>query len=264
MAPVYLSQAASVGWCKGIHLPQVTWFDYWDGHQATAGADGRDVDLKVALDKLPVFVRAGAILPMYPEVLYDGEKPKDRVTFDVYPQAGASSFTLYEDDGNTRRYQQGASSRQTIRMTATGRDATIDVGAVDGTYAGQEARRGYSLRMLAAHAPDAVQADGRALPARASRAAVDASDDGWFFDAADRRGTLHVKTAARDIRTPLRIAVRGALGARPDDAFPAAPEAGRAIPADAIAVINRPAEEPGQGLERAFDGERRSRARPRC
>ncbi|WP_082548096.1 TIM-barrel domain-containing protein [Massilia sp. Root335] len=254
VAPVYRSQAASGGWRKGIHLPQGTWLDYWDGHQATANVDGRDLDLKVTLDKLPVFVRAGAILPMYPEVLYDGQKPKDRVTFDVYPQAGESAFTLYEDDGNTRRYQQGESSRQTIRMTAAGRDATVDVGAVDGTYAGQEARRGYSLRMLAAHAPDAVQADGRALPARASRAALDASDEGWFFDAAERRGTLHVKTAARDIRKPLEIAVRGALAMRPDDAFPAAPETGRAIPADAIVVVSRPAEEPGQGLERAFDG----------
>jgi hypothetical protein len=63
-----------------------------------------------------------------------------------------------------------------------------------------------------------------------------------------------VKTAARDIRKPLEIAVRGALAMRPDDAFPAAPETGRAIPADAIVVVNRPAEEPGQGLERAFDG----------
>jgi len=139
-------------------------------------------------------------------------------------------------------------------MQATGADATVDIGAVDGTYAGQEARRGYSLRMLAAKAPDGVSAEGRALPARSSAAALEAADDGWFFDASDRRGTLHVKTAARDIRSPLRIDVRGALAARPDDAFPAAPETGRAIPADAIVVVNRPAEEPGQGLERAFDG----------
>ena len=254
VAPIYRSQAASGGWRKGIHLPQGTWFDYWDGHQATAGAEGRDLDLQVTLAKLPVFVRAGTILPMYPEVLYDGQKPKDRVTFDVYPASGESSFTLYEDDGNTRRYQQGESSRQTIRMQAAGADATVDIGAVDGTYAGQEARRGYTLRMLAANAPQSVQAEGRALPARSSVAALDAADDGWCFDAADRRGTLHVKTAARDIRSALRIEVHGALAARPDDAFPAAPEAGRVIPADAIVVVNRPAEEPGQGLERAFDG----------
>ncbi|PSD26247.1 glycosyl hydrolase, partial [Stenotrophomonas maltophilia] len=54
------------------------------------------------------------ILPMYPSMLFDGEKPLDEVTFDLYPQ-GDSQYTLYEDDGNTRRYQQGESSTQQIR-----------------------------------------------------------------------------------------------------------------------------------------------------
>lgn len=255
VAPVYRSQAASGGWRKGIHLPQGTWYDYWDGRQATAGAAGRDLDIQVTLDKLPVFVRAGAILPMYPETLYDGQKPKDRVTFDVYPAAqGESEFALYEDDGNTRRYRDGESSRQRIRMHANGADLQLEAGAVDGSYAGQEARRGYGLRMLAAHAPAAVLAGGRALPALQSAAVLESSAEGWYFDAADRRGTLHVKTAAQDIRQPLVLDVRGVLAARADDAFPAAPDTGRAIPADAITVINRPAEEPGQNLERAFDG----------
>jgi alpha-glucosidase (family GH31 glycosyl hydrolase) len=47
VAPVYRSQAVSQGWRKAIHLPQGTWFDYWDGRQATAGAAGRDIDLQV-------------------------------------------------------------------------------------------------------------------------------------------------------------------------------------------------------------------------
>lgn len=255
VAPVYRSQAASGGWRKGIHLPQGVWYDYWDGRQASAGAAGRDLDVQVTLDKLPVFVRAGAILPMYPEALYDGQKPKDRVTFDVYPALDAASeFVLYEDDGNTRRYRDGASSRQTIRMRSEGADLFVDAGAVDGSYAGQEARRGYGLRIPAAHAPGAVLADGRALPALQSMAALDAGGEGWYRDAAERGGTLYVKTALQDIRRPLALAVRGVLAARADDAFPAAPDTGRAIPADAITVVSRPAEEPGQNLERAFDG----------
>lgn len=255
VAPVYRSQAASGGWRKGIHLPQGTWYDYWDGRQATAGAEGRDLDMQVTLDKLPVFVRAGAILPMYPETLFDGQKPKDRVTFDVYPAAReASEFVLYEDDGNTRRYREGESSRQRIRMHAEGADLQLEAGAVDGSYAGQEARRSYGLRMPAAHAPASVLAGGRSLSALQSAAVLQASAEGWFFDKAERGGTLHVKTAPQDIRQPLAISVRGVLAARADDAFPAAPDMGRAIPADAIVVVGRPAEEPGQGLERAFDG----------
>ncbi|KAB8058714.1 glycoside hydrolase family 31 protein, partial [Janthinobacterium violaceinigrum] len=160
VAPVYRSQAVSGGWRKGIHLPQGTWYDYWDGRQATADAKGRDLDLQVTLDKLPVFVRAGAILPMYPEMLYDGQKPKDQLTLDIYPH-GDSEYTLYEDDGNTRQYQGGAYSQQVIRMRQTAGDVRVEIGAVDGQYQGQEARRGYALRMLAGQAPAAVRAGER-------------------------------------------------------------------------------------------------------
>lgn len=280
VAPVYRSQAVSAGWRKAIHLPQGQWFDYWDGRQATAGAGGRDIDLQVTLDKLPVFVRAGAILPMYPEVLFDGEKPKDQLTLDLYPH-GDSEFTLYEDDGNSRKYQEGAFSEQLIRMQAAAGGVRVEVGAVKGSYAGQEAHRSYALRVLARQKPAGVQiaaggtdtAPARALPALAGRAAFDAAPEGWYFDPADRLGTLHVKTAKQDIRQPLLFSVQAApaaaaaaavaapAGAAPaaalaqaDDVFPAAPAAGRALTADAMMVLNRPAEETGHPLENAFDG----------
>ena len=259
VAPVYRSQAVSQGWRRGIHLPEGQWFEYWDGRQATAGKEGRDIDLAVTLDKLPVFVRAGAILPMYPEMLYDGEKPKDVLTLDLYPH-GASEYTLYEDDGNTRRYQDGAFSQQTIRMNASADGVTVDVAPVSGSYDKQLPRRAYALRMLARQRPAAVSvtaaagASGSVLSPLADRAAFDAAKEGWYFDAVERQGTLHVKTASQDIRQPLRVSVQtGAALAVADDAFPSAPALGRAIPADAMMVLNRPSEETGNPLENAFD-----------
>jgi len=198
-------------------------------------------------------VRAGAILPMYPEVLYDGEKPKDVLTLDLYPH-GESSFTLYEDDGNTRQYQTGAFSQQVLRMRESGGAVSVDIAAVEGSYAGQEPRRSYALRMLSRQRPATVAAASRSLPAHADRAAYDAASEGWFYDPQDRTGTLHVKTAKQDIRQPLQIKVQGAQTlAAQDDNFPQAPELGRALPPDALLVVNRPAEEPGHPLENAFD-----------
>lgn len=256
VAPVYRSQAASQGWRRDVHLPPGRWFDYWDGRQVTAGKDGANVDMQVTLDKLPVFVRAGAILPMYPEVLYDGQKPKDELTLDLYPR-GASTYTLYEDDGETRRYAEGAFSEQRISVKAPetrSGDILVDIGAASGSYAGQLPERRYALRVLSRQRPAAVAADGRALPAHPERAAYDAAPEGWFFDAADRLGTIHVKTLPVDIRRGVSFALRIAAGAEvADDAFPAAPAVGREIPADAITVVNRPAEEPGHPLENAFD-----------
>ncbi len=229
VAPVYRSQAVSQGWRKGIHLPAGRWIDYWDGRQATAGAAGRDLDLQVSLDKLPVFVRAGAILPMYPDMLYDGQKPKDVLTLDLYPE-GESTYTLYEDDGNTRQYQQGAFSTQQVRMRAAGADVRVDLEPVAGSYADQLPRRGHALRMLAARRPAVVTANGSALAGHPTRAAYDAATDGWWFDAAERHGTLHVKAASQDIRQPLAFVVAGAIGDRADGDFPAAPVLGRALP----------------------------------
>ncbi|QWP78967.1 NPCBM/NEW2 domain-containing protein [Lysobacter sp. K5869] len=256
VAPVYRSQAASRGWRRGIHLPAGRWIDYWDGRAVQAGAAGRDLDRPVDLATLPLFVRAGAIVPMHPAMLYDGEKPLDEITFDVYPQ-GDSQYAMYEDDGNTRRYEQGESSTQQVRMSAPAQGSgpvTVAIDAVQGQYQGQLPQRRYALRVLSRQAPRAVSLDGRALPKLADAAAWQAAAEGWYFDPAERKGTVHVRTAAVDIRKPLQFALDIAVAkADADDAYPAAPALGRALPADSLLVVNRPAEEPGHALENAFD-----------
>ncbi|KQY54881.1 TIM-barrel domain-containing protein [Lysobacter sp. Root494] len=261
VAPVYRSQAASRGWRRDIHLPPGRWIDYWDGRVVQAGAQGRDLDRQVELATLPLFVRAGAIVPMYPAVLFDGEKPLDEITFDLYPQ-GESQYTLYEDDGNTRRYAQGEASEQLVTMRAPDMlskaggsgEVRVRIDAVKGEYKGQLPQRRYALRVLSRKAPQALELDGRALPKQADRAAYDAATEGWYFDPNERRGTLHVRTAPVDIRRALefRFAIPVSAAAA-DDAYPAAPELGRALPADSLLVVNRPAEEPGHPLENAFD-----------
>ena len=256
IAPVYRSQAASRGWRRGIHLPAGVWFDYANGRQLSAPAAGRDLDYKVELKDLPVFVRAGAILPMYPAMNFDGEKPLDEVTFDLYPQ-GESHYTLYEDDGSTRKYEQGAFSTQHVTMTAPAQGSgpvQITLAAVEGKYQGQLEQRRYALRVLSRKSPTAVTLDGRALPKLADKDAFEAAGEGWYFDASERKGSVHVRTAVVDIRKALTFAL-AIPTAKPanDDTFPAAPELGRALPADSLLVVGRPAEEPGHPLENAFD-----------
>ncbi|MCV2359898.1 NPCBM/NEW2 domain-containing protein [Paucibacter sp. TC2R-5] len=259
VAPVFRSQAASQGWRKNIYLPQGLWFDYWDGRQVQAGQAGKTVDLQVTLDKLPVFVRAGAILPMYPEVLFDGQKPKDQLTLDLYPQ-GESSYTLYEDDGLTRQYsEQGKSSRQVILMTAPTQgagDIRVKVGPVQGDYAGQEPQRSLALIVHSRAKPQAVELGGQVLPESGDQATFDAATQAWWFDANDKFGTVHIKTPKRSIRHAaeftLQISPDTALAKGED--FPAAPVLGRQVPVDSLTVVNRPGEEPGHAIENAFDG----------
>jgi len=256
VAPVYRSQAASRGWRRDIHLPQGRWIDYWDGRQVQADAQGRQLDRQVDLATLPLFVRAGAILPMHPAMLYDGQKPLDEITFDLYPQ-GESQYLMYEDDGVTRRFEKGEHSEQRVVVNAPEQgsgEVRVRIEPVRGQYAGQLPQRRYALRVLSRQKPKAVQLDGRALPELGDRAAFDTAAEGWIFDAGDRRGTVHVRTAPMDIRRAqeLRLDIPVAPAA-PDDAYPAAPALGRALPADSLLVVNRPAEEPGHPLEQAFD-----------
>ena len=67
------------------------WIDYWDGAEFNGSTTLNGY--AAPLEKLPLFVRAGAIIPMGPDTLYDGEQPMDPITLDLYP-SGTSTFTL--------------------------------------------------------------------------------------------------------------------------------------------------------------------------
>ncbi|MEV8532455.1 TIM-barrel domain-containing protein [Streptomyces sp. NPDC051211] len=181
----------------GIYLPAGTWTDYWTGK--TYAGPGWLNGYAAPLDTLPLFVKGGAIVPMWPQMNHTGEKPVSTLTYDIHPR-GASSFTLYEDDGLTRAHQNGAYARQKVDVTApaagTG-DVTVSVGAATGTYAGKPASRGYELTLHVATAPAGVTLNGSALPRHTSKAAYEAAQTGWYFDPADRAGVLWTKTGAQ-------------------------------------------------------------------
>ncbi|WKE65889.1 glycoside hydrolase family 31 protein [Gallaecimonas kandeliae] len=258
VAPVYRSQEASKGWRAGIYLPKGQWIDYWDGRVTEAGAGGKVIDMPVTLDKLPVLVRAGAIIPMYPPALFDGQVPKDELTLDIYPY-GDSDFSLYEDDGNSRQYQQGAFSQQRIEVSAPegkAGDIEVKLGAVDGDYQGMEPQRRYKLMLRTRVAPDSLSLDGSRLAKRDSLEALDKAGSGWFFDAKDKFGTLQVRIPKGSVRTGHRLLVETAAGkalaATP--AYPKMPKLGTAVAADSLKLVSRPLEEPGQPFENALDG----------
>ena len=116
-----------------VYLPAGVWFDYWTGARHEGG---RMIGVEAPLETVPLFVRGGAILPLGPEMNYVGEKPRDPLGFEIYPDArGEAATSLYEDDGLTEDYRQG-SFRQTslsYRHTATG-GAQIDVSAATGSF----------------------------------------------------------------------------------------------------------------------------------
>jgi alpha-glucosidase (family GH31 glycosyl hydrolase) len=88
---------------RKVYLPQGDWFDFWTGERITGG---RDLSRAVDLETMPLFVRAGAILPLGPVQQYFGEKVDQPLSISIYPGAD-TSFLLYEDDGKSFNYRRG-------------------------------------------------------------------------------------------------------------------------------------------------------------
>ncbi|HEY1803617.1 MAG TPA: TIM-barrel domain-containing protein [Terracidiphilus sp.] len=124
---------------RSVYLPSTAqWYDYWSGRPAGSGS----VIAASPYDQIPVFVRAGSIIPYQPEMQYIGEKPADPVTLYVY--AGANGrFTLYEDQGTTFDYEKGAFSE--IPIAWDDHTHTLTIGTRTGEFPGMLQQRTFQV-----------------------------------------------------------------------------------------------------------------------
>ena len=122
------------------YLPKgATWYDFWT-NKAYKG--GRNVTLETTFDRVPMFVRAGSILPLGPEMQYVGEKAWDNLELRVYPGADGR-FVLYEDEGDNYNYEKGAYS--TITLQWNDKKHTLTIGARKGEYPGMLQSRAFTV-----------------------------------------------------------------------------------------------------------------------
>ena len=136
--------AAAIDWStpKTVtkYLPKGTlWYDFWTGKSYRGG---QSVTLQTSLDRVPMFVRAGSILPLGPEMQYTGEKPWDNLELRLYPGADGT-FTLYEDEGDTYRYEQGVYA--TIRFDWNDKARTLTIAERQGSYPGMLSSRQFTV-----------------------------------------------------------------------------------------------------------------------
>ena len=104
------------------YLPKgATWYDFWTGK---AYKGGQSITITTSFDRAPMFVRAGSILPLGPEMQYVGEKAWDNLELRVYPGADGA-FTLYEDEGDNYNYEKGIYSTITFQWNDKTRTLTI-------------------------------------------------------------------------------------------------------------------------------------------
>jgi alpha-glucosidase len=132
-----------------VYLPKGLWYDYWTNKKYEGGTT---ISADAPLETVPMFVRAGAIIPTGPELNYVGEKPVDPITFNIYPDdKGSASVTLYEDDGVSPAYKQEGFRRTTVNARRVGIGYVVTTSPPLGRY--QPATRRLSFAVKSALRP---------------------------------------------------------------------------------------------------------------
>ena len=115
------------------------WYDFWTNKSYKGG---QTATIQTALDRVPMFVRAGSILPLGPEMQYVGEKTWEQLEMRIYPGADGD-FLLYEDEGDNYNYEHGAYS--TISFRWDDRSSTLTIGKRQGQYPGMLTTRQFTI-----------------------------------------------------------------------------------------------------------------------
>jgi alpha-glucosidase (family GH31 glycosyl hydrolase) len=191
VAPVYSDTNVR----DNIYLPEGKWFDYWDG---TIFSGKTTLNGYAApLEKLPLFVKAGSIIPMYQQMNFDNEHPTDTLTLDIYPGPEAT-FEMFEDEGSNRDYRQGESAltKFVALSDAEGSRITeVNISKAKGDFKGRIMNRVYLFQIHSSIFPKHVVVQGNKLKKYKKAEDFNKADTGWYFDPEDKKGMVFIKTA---------------------------------------------------------------------
>jgi alpha-glucosidase len=187
-----------------IWLPAGEWIEWPTGKRLDGPAQA---DRSFSIDQIPIYLKAGAIVPMQPPMLYTGEKPVDPLIVNVWPLAPGenSSYSVYEDSGVSVEYKRGAFVRTPIKAAQTGDTLRVEIGPAQGSYPGMLKKRSYELRLPADWPPSAVTVNGAPV-----KQAGPNGKNGWSFVGNTLTTVIPVSRAG--IEAKVTIEVRRARG----------------------------------------------------
>ena len=152
--PVYEYQARS----REVYFPEGGWYDIYTG-EYIQGSQTQVVP--APYERIPLFARAGSIIPYGPEIEWSGEKPADDICLYVYSGTDVD-FTLYEDDGLTYGYEKGKFS--TIPISWDEASGTLTIGARQGTFPGALEKRSFRVVLVDPSHPVPYDPDASGQP----------------------------------------------------------------------------------------------------
>jgi alpha-D-xyloside xylohydrolase len=128
---------------RSVYLPpSPAWYNFWTGDSTTGG---KEVDAAAPLDRMPIYVRAGSIIPMGPEIEYAAQDPAGAIELRIYRGADGA-FNLYEDAGDGYAYEQGQHS--VIPFQWNNKSAALTIGARQGNFPGMVNLRKFRIVLV--------------------------------------------------------------------------------------------------------------------
>jgi alpha-D-xyloside xylohydrolase len=130
---------------REVYLPDAKWYDFWSG-ASSRGA--KQISAEAPLDRLPLYVRAGSIIPLGPDLEWSTEKPADPIELRIYRGADGE-FTLYEDENDNYNYEKGIHATISFRWDDARQVLTI--GDRQGDFPGMLASRTFRVVLVGEH-----------------------------------------------------------------------------------------------------------------
>jgi len=128
---------------RALYLPKCAgWYDLYSGRWQTGG---EEITAAAGYERMPVFVKAGSIIPFGPALQYTSERPADTITLNVYAGADAS-FRLYEDEGTNYNYEKGAFAIIPIKYVEATK--TVTIGDRKGSFIGMLQKRTFRINLI--------------------------------------------------------------------------------------------------------------------
>lgn len=178
--------------------------DWYEWNTGTMLKGGQILDRRFSIDEYPMYLKAGAIIPMYPEDVNNLKNNPGRIRLGVFPGGSGDSARLYEDSGNDQQY--GEQYAYTAFQTKVVRDKslTLTIFPRIGSYQGMPRTKQYVVTLYGTKVPDKVLIDGK--PASYSPCQVEGT---WYYDGRALNANIILPPASCDRKVVIQVDYAG-------------------------------------------------------
>ncbi|MFR9494876.1 MAG: TIM-barrel domain-containing protein [Rikenellaceae bacterium] len=156
VAPIYTEGATT----RTLYLPQGAWYDFESGERYQGD---QTITVDAPINKIPLFAREGAIIPMRDYARSIEQGSNKRITLKIYPSTIESSFSLLEDDGVSNDYLDGGFSSTNISAIRSENQIKISIAPLQGDYKGVVEKRQWAFEIYSHALPELVVVDGKEI-----------------------------------------------------------------------------------------------------